>query len=351
MHSVANFIYPNQIANFCALPLIAICQFQVEALCASVQDASVLVQRSALDLLLLGFPMHNSQLTRPDMIKIITAVIKVVLRRDMSLNRRLYAWLLGADASGAPIHSNIDPRSRTGELGRQDSASTQGSDQVEMDYFHTYSRDMLILAVKNCIQEVMPPAVTEMGSPEGGGKSGNLRPFKILISLLDKPEIGSAILEDILVEIFRCMYRECMSVAGGDIQSTLDHNKDSPHQSNSVAFYYRENSVSSLQGSAASTAAAKKKEVASKKDEKTVTGEIVKTANLLFGSFEPHFIWDFIGRKFEKACQECETSRDCVLGKGEMGLVELCYLVGFLLDKVSLVGRFYLILGAKSLCK
>ncbi len=77
--------------------------FQIQALCSSMQDSSVLVQRSALDFLLVAFPMHNSQLVRPDMIKVITATIKVVLRRDMSLNRRLYAWLLGTDANGVPM--------------------------------------------------------------------------------------------------------------------------------------------------------------------------------------------------------------------------------------------------------
>lgn len=41
------------------------------------------------------------------------------------------------------------------------------------------------------------------------GKPGVLRPFRILISLLDKPEIGSSILEDVLMDIFRYMYKEC----------------------------------------------------------------------------------------------------------------------------------------------
>ena len=41
------------------------------------------------------------------------------------------------------------------------------------------------------------------------GKPGVLRPFRILISLLDKPEIGSSILEDVLIDIFRYMYKEC----------------------------------------------------------------------------------------------------------------------------------------------
>jgi hypothetical protein len=60
---------------------------QVNALCAAVQDSSVLVQRSALDLLLVGFPMHNSQLVRTDMARLVTAALVTILRRDMSLNR------------------------------------------------------------------------------------------------------------------------------------------------------------------------------------------------------------------------------------------------------------------------
>ena len=83
------------------------CVLQVEALCISVQDQSVLVQRSGLELLLVAFPMHNSQVTRPDMVKLSTAAIKVVLRRDMSLNRRLYAWLLGTDSTGNPLQVQL----------------------------------------------------------------------------------------------------------------------------------------------------------------------------------------------------------------------------------------------------
>lgn len=54
---------------------------------ACVQDSSVLVQRCALDLFLLGFPMHNSHLTTDDMIRLVTASLSTILRRDMSLNR------------------------------------------------------------------------------------------------------------------------------------------------------------------------------------------------------------------------------------------------------------------------
>ena len=48
------------------------------------------------------------------------------------------------------------------------------------------------------------------------GKPGSLRPFRILISLLDKPEIGSAILEDVLIDIFQHMYLECEGVSSSE---------------------------------------------------------------------------------------------------------------------------------------
>lgn len=46
------------------------------------------------------------QATRPDMIRILSAALHVVLRRDMSLNRRLYAWLLGEISTP---HTNCMP--------------------------------------------------------------------------------------------------------------------------------------------------------------------------------------------------------------------------------------------------
>jgi hypothetical protein len=36
-----------------------------------------------------------------------------------------------------------------------------------------------------------------------GGTPHDLRPYRLLVSLLDKPDIGPAILDDILYEVFR----------------------------------------------------------------------------------------------------------------------------------------------------
>jgi len=59
----------------------------VTALCTCVQDSMILVQRSGLDLLQICFPMHNTQLSKTDMIRLITASLVTIHRRDISLNR------------------------------------------------------------------------------------------------------------------------------------------------------------------------------------------------------------------------------------------------------------------------
>lgn len=62
----------------------------MSGLCAAVQDSSVLVQRSALDLLMVCFPMQNKQLLYADMVRLVTAALSTILRRDMSLNRSVF---------------------------------------------------------------------------------------------------------------------------------------------------------------------------------------------------------------------------------------------------------------------
>lgn len=59
----------------------------VSALCSCLNDPVILVQRNTLELLLIGFPMHNSVLAVADTIKLVTHGLNTILRRDMSLNR------------------------------------------------------------------------------------------------------------------------------------------------------------------------------------------------------------------------------------------------------------------------
>ncbi|NXI91051.1 DOP1 protein, partial [Psophia crepitans] len=264
-------------------------ELMVEAVSTSVQDTSVLVQRSTLDLILFCFPFHMSQATRPDMIRILSAALHVVLRRDMSLNRRLYAWLLGFDNNGALI----GPR------------STRHSNPEEHAtyYFNTFSKEMLVQAMVGILQ------VNGLG--EESTLMQDLKPFRILISLLDKPELGPAILEDVLIEVFRTLYTQCKAEL--ELQAEPSFNKDHT-------------------------------QLSSKLRENKKTAELIKTANLLFNSFEPYYMWDYIARWFEECCRRTLHAR-LQTGPGggseqsELPLTNFCLLVDFLLDIVSLPTR------------
>lgn len=58
-------------------------------------------------------------------------------------------------------------------------------------YFDLFSKDMLIEAIKSTLKTIC------VENPQ------DLKPYRILISLLDKPDIGPVILDDILFEVFR----------------------------------------------------------------------------------------------------------------------------------------------------
>ncbi|XP_027625702.1 protein dopey-1 [Tupaia chinensis] len=261
-------------------------ELMVEAVSTSVQDSSVLVQRSTLDLILFCFPFHMSQATRPDMIRILSAALHVVLRRDMSLNRRLYAWLLGFDNNGAII----GPR------------STRHSNPEEHAtyYFTTFSKELLVQAMVGILQV--------NGFGEESTLMQDLKPFRILISLLDKPELGPVILEDVLIEVFRTLYSQCKAEL--DLQMEPPFSKDHT-------------------------------QLSSKLRENKKTAELIKTANLLFNSFEPYYMWDYVARWFEECCRRTLHAR-LQMGPGdssessELQLTNFCLLVDFLLDIVSL---------------
>ncbi|XP_042299241.1 protein dopey-1-like isoform X2 [Sceloporus undulatus] len=264
-------------------------ELMVEAVSTSVQDSSVLVQRSTLDLILFCFPFHMSQATRPDMIRILSASLHVVLRRDMSLNRRLYAWLLGFDNNGAII----GPR------------STRHSNPEEHAtyYFNTFSKDMLVQAMVGILQINM--------HGEESTLMQDLKPFRILISLLDKPELGPVILEDVLIEVFRTLYTQCKAEL--DLQVESSFSKDHA-------------------------------QLSSKLRENKKTAELIKTANLLFNSFEPYYMWDYIARWFEECCRRTLHARLQTVPSGgsehtDLPLTNFCLLVDFLLDIVSLPTR------------
>ncbi|KAG9333415.1 hypothetical protein JZ751_012675, partial [Albula glossodonta] len=83
----------------------------MKALYLSLQDSNVLVQRNMLEILLFFFPLSTCldpadgsiPMTRDDVVTIMSAASLTLLRRDLSLNRRIYAWLLGTDFKGGMV--------------------------------------------------------------------------------------------------------------------------------------------------------------------------------------------------------------------------------------------------------
>jgi len=119
-----------------------------ESLCLALQDSSVLVQRAVLDLLLLVLPLDR--VPQEEAADLVTAALAALLRRDASLNRRLFAWLLAADFERHLL-----------------AAVTAALAATDEDF---------------------------------------LRPFRLLVSLLDRPELGGKIVDQALPDILRRLH-------------------------------------------------------------------------------------------------------------------------------------------------
>ncbi|CAD25676.1 similarity to HYPOTHETICAL PROTEIN C215_HUMAN [Encephalitozoon cuniculi GB-M1] len=73
-------------------------RLMVRALCAGLGSESTLVVRNCLDLLIFVFP-DKSHVDSADMLDdLIEAVIKLFVKRDLSLNKRIYGWMCMADS-------------------------------------------------------------------------------------------------------------------------------------------------------------------------------------------------------------------------------------------------------------
>ncbi|KAI8058468.1 Dopey, N-terminal-domain-containing protein [Syncephalis plumigaleata] len=175
----------------------------VRAIEASLVDTDTLVQRGMLDLLVNRFPLHRQLFNEAQLTALMVAALSTVLRRDMSLNRRLYTWLLGSDEE-------------------------RGKQQV---YFDTYARKAASKALSQLLY-----AEEDLTTLQ--------RPFKIIISLLDKWELGQPMVKETLLDVMISLRLHVTS------QSTLT-------------------------------------------DEEA---NLIKTANMLFDVLEPWQIWSTIAR-------------------------------------------------------
>ncbi|XP_039084399.1 protein dopey-2 isoform X2 [Hyaena hyaena] len=267
-------------------------QLTVKSLCVSLLDSNVLVQRNNLEIVLFFFPFYTCldsneraiPLPRSDIVHILSAAIQTLLRRDMSLNRRLYAWLLGSDIKG----NTVVPES---EL------SKSYEDQSSY-FFEKYSKDLLVEGLAEILHQRFSDADTEECH------HAYLKPFRILVSLLDKPEIGPRVVGNLFLEVIRAFYSYCRDALGSDLKLSYTQS------GNSLTSAIKENRNAS---------------------------EIVKTVNLLISSLSTDFLWDYMTRCFEncfRAGKQSYTAGSSISPPPTVS--ELCTLLVFLLDVIPL---------------
>lgn len=127
----------------------------VRAFCTGLGDEQLLVQRGFLDLLVTDIPLSSRVLrenvSRADLELLVTSAAGVVMRRDMSLNRRLWAWFLGPEEAG------------------------------HQEYFEKHGLQALVDGLLKMLdaQEATPVE--------------RARPYRICLSLMDRWEVGSLV--------------------------------------------------------------------------------------------------------------------------------------------------------------
>lgn len=144
----------------------------LKALSYSLEDSAILVQRNGLEFLMMYLPIHCEMLTEEDRVKLLKSALITFLRRDMSLNRRVFSWILGCDI-------NKIPNLREKVLN-------------SIDYLEVNSKNVLILSVVSLLQESFV--------------NSDLSYFKIIMTIIDRNDICQNIIDFIMIDILRTLY-------------------------------------------------------------------------------------------------------------------------------------------------
>ncbi|KAI1093583.1 putative regulator of reproduction dopa [Rostrohypoxylon terebratum] len=149
-------------------------------------DEQLLIQRGFLDLLVTHLPLHSKVLQKrvksDDLELLLRAAAGVVTRRDMSLNRRLWAWFLGPEPPNQE-HEN-GPESPSSPVDHHGYLNSKTS------YFEEYGLHPLTRALLAMIR-----------SASSSNPIERARPYRICLSLMDRWEIGGLVVPEIFLPV------------------------------------------------------------------------------------------------------------------------------------------------------
>ncbi|KAL4887184.1 protein dopey [Aspergillus karnatakaensis] len=163
----------------------------IRCFATGLNDEQVLVQRNFLDLLVthlpLSSPILQSRITEDDLQRLIIAAVGVVSRRDMSLNRRLWAWLLGPDPPGDRASFEAPKSTSSGSSG----AVAESQELSQSQYFSRFGLKPLVRGLLHML---------EKGTSIPSEKA---RPFRITLSLMDRWEVGGHVVPAVFLPFIR----------------------------------------------------------------------------------------------------------------------------------------------------
>ena len=168
----------------------------IRCFAAGLQDEQLLIQRGFLDLLVTNLPLHSAVLRQKvvprDLELLVSAAAAVVVRREMSLNRRLWTWFLGPEVSSGPDDSTPDsPDSSPTDT----PARTYNVQLSQTEYFERYGLAPLVSSIlKMLVDDSLKP-------------SEKARPFRICLSLMDRWEIGGLVVPQIFLPAMESVWR------------------------------------------------------------------------------------------------------------------------------------------------
>lgn len=160
----------------------------IRSFVCGLSDPQPLIQRGFLDLLVTNLPLSSpvlqERVSKDDFDRLTTAAVCVLLRRDMSLNRRVWSWLLGPepkDTGGATHSSEAHPPS-------------VGDDSQQLRHFARFGQ----ASVERCLL-----AMLEHHDVRPIEKA---RPFRICLSLMDRWEIGGVLVPRLFLPAMKSVY-------------------------------------------------------------------------------------------------------------------------------------------------
>lgn len=160
----------------------------IRCFAAGLADEQLLIQRGYLDLMVTHLPLHSkvlkSRAKAGDLELLLRAAVGVTIRKETSLNRRLWAWLLGPEPSAsADTDTDAGPESPLSTTGQAQGYFSSGA-----SYFEEYGLQPLTRALLAMIK-----------SSAGGNTAERARPYRVFLSLMDKREFSDLVVPEIFL--------------------------------------------------------------------------------------------------------------------------------------------------------